>query len=240
MSWERFCLLGMMPVLVATLVASSTFAVEPVIHYTFEDSLANSGTGGSKYDAKVYTTKEKEDSASSNGSISYVAGQKGKALDITNTQGDKYGTFIGVEYAMPKQGTIAMWYYAGKSGKFYNHEPLFDGIEAPVEPGAVNSYSENIWEAWIYRGGMLRGRLHFRDEELQYFNAVCADLNALGGCEKWYHIAMTWDTSDTSQESLKLYVDGQLSSTAPLGWAPPPRFYVCRRQRSQLRLHWHL
>ena len=225
MSRGYFSFLVVISLSVIVLSVVPAFAVDPVIHYRFEDSLANSGSGGSKYDAKLYTTAEGEDAVPAEGAISYVEGPEGKAIDIANPKGEKRGAFIGVEYKMPEQGTLAMWYYTGKSAKFRNNQPLFDGIEALAKPKTFNSYSETFWEAWIYGSGMVRGRVHHIDKERNYLDAVAADLSAVDGNRKWFHFVMTWDKNDPSDESLKLYINGQLSSTAPLGWVPPPEIF---------------
>lgn len=218
MNWKSF---GFLAVATALFVAPA-LAVDPVIHYAFEGSLANSGTGGSAYDGQIYTTIGTVGGTPS-GSMAYIAGPDGQAIDFTNTKGANYGTFLGVNYTLPEQGTLAMWYKTDETG-FYNYEPVFDVVEAPAAPGAVNTYNANIWEAWIYDSGLLRARADF--PKGNYINAVDADLNPLGGPGDWYHIAMSWDKNEASNESLKLYVNGELYGAATLAWADAPAM-VC-------------
>ena len=204
---------------IAALVVSPALAVDPVIHYTFDGSLANSGTGGSIYDAQLYTTIETV-GGTATGSSAYVSGQVGQALDFTNVLGSNYGTFAAVEYTMPEQGTIALWYQTDSSG-FYNYEPIFDSVEAIAAPGESNTYNGNAWEAWIYSDGVLRGRM---DALSTYtVSTYDADLNPTGSGE-WYHIAVSWDKNGVSDENLKLYVNGQLTGVSALAWTDPGSF----------------
>lgn len=220
--------LGLMAVVIAALVMTGpAAAVDPVIHYTFTGgSIANSGTGGAAYNAVLYDSLD----ADPTGNTATIAGPVGDAFDLINTQDDKRGAFLGVNYAMPDQGTLAMWYQVGNPG-FYDHEPIFDMVEAiPVPGGVGNSYDANAWEAWIYGAGHIRGRLGYTSTGItpaNYYFAVDADMSAVGAPNKtWSHLAVTWDKNDTSGENLKLYVNGQLSSAANLYWTAPST-YLC-------------
>lgn len=217
MNWKCFVFL-----FIVAFVTSPALAVEPVIHYKFDNSLANSGTGGEKYDAKVYGTKKAKD-AKQCGSIAYVDGPDGTALDLCNHKGFHHGTFIGVEYTMKEQGTIAMWYYAGGS-RFYNYEAVFDGINEVAKPGKKNKFHETHWEAWIYSTGLLRARIGNQNSN-NFFQTVSTDLLALGGTKKWYHIAITWDKNDKSTENMKLYINGQLHGGGIVKWEDPPKIF---------------
>jgi len=211
-------------------MAGPAAAVDPVIHYTFDDgTLTNSGSGGATYNGAIYQTVQTV-GGTPGGSVAYVAGPSGAlALDVTNTQGSNYGTFLGVQYAMPEQGTLAMWYQVGNPG-FYSYEPVFDMVEAIAPEGTTNTYDANAWEAWIYSAGHLRGRLGYTSTGLQpanYYYAFDADMSAVGAPNgDWCHLAITWDKNDTSGENLKLYVDGKLSSVANLSWTAPGA-YLC-------------
>ncbi|MBN1590868.1 MAG: PEP-CTERM sorting domain-containing protein [Pirellulales bacterium] len=215
MRWKYFCLLAAM----AALITSPALAVDPVIHYTFESgSLANSGTGGATYDGVIYDTLD----ADPTGDTAIISGPVGDALDLINTQDNPRGAFLGANYVMPDQGTLAMWYQVGNPG-FYNHEPVFDMVEAVATPTTTNTYGSalgNVWEAWIYSDGLLRGRVNAPVNN--YFESYDADLRALSGANgAWYHFAVSWDKNDTSGASQKFYINGQLSSTASIAWEAP-------------------
>ena len=218
MNFKCFSLLAV----VAALIATPALAVDPVVHLTFDgQDLTNSGTGTAT--AALYTTYAA--TPGDPGSADYVAGVGGGyALDFTNTpQADNYGTFAAVDYVLPEQGTIALWYQVGNPG-FYDYEPIFDSVEAIADPGVNNTYNGNAWEAWIYSDGMLRARM---DAASKYtINTGDADLNPTGPNNTWHHIAISWDKNEVSDESLKLYVNGQLTGTSSVAWVDPGNF-VC-------------
>ena len=214
--------LGLMALaIVALAMAGPAAAVDPVIHYTFTGgSLANSGTGGSTLDGVIYDSLDGDPT----GNTATITGPVGDALDLLNTQDNPRGAFLGVQYAMPDQGTLAMWYQVGNPG-FYNYEPVFDMVDTIADASTTNTYDANSWEAWIYSNGCLRGRMTAPVNN--FYNSFDADMSAVGAPNgTWCHLAITWDKNDTSSESLKLYVNGQLSSAATLGWVDPGT-YLC-------------
>ena len=209
-----------MAIAVIALLTGTAWAVDPVIHWTFDGDFANSGTGGAAYDGVLV------DGAS--GTNAFVPGVSGQALDFGHpspaagsaagnmTDGD----YVAVDYTLPDAGTIAMWYQVAP---YYNYQSLFDvvGEDTSVDPPVP--YSGNNWEMWIYNNGMIRGR----QADAGNFNyAVDADLNANGGAGNWIHVAYTWDKNDASSAGQKLFINGQLASAEQTAWVDPPATFA--------------
>ncbi len=141
----------------------------------------------------------------------YVAGQQSSALDLQNVSDPPVSTggqYVSVDYQLPDQGTIVLWYYADP---FYNFQTIFD-----------NSADSNDWETWIYADGRLRSRIDSNSGQVTY------DLNAAGGDDQWFHIAYSWDRSDGTAAAAKMYVNGNLVGTDDiLPWVVPgTTFYL--------------
>ena len=197
-------------VAVIVLIASQAAAVDPVVYLPFEGDFTNQGTGGSLYDGFLVQ--------GTTGSYTFAAGptDQGQCLDIDNDGSLKTdGTFLAVDYTLPDQGTIALWYYAEP---WYNYQTIYDNGTA----------SSEHWEMWIYDTGMLRTRPNNSHPEYGYnAAAVQADMNAAGGPSNWYHIAYSWDRNDTSAQATKLYIDGNLADSTYMAWIDPgPSFYL--------------
>ncbi len=197
-------------VILIGLIAGQAAAVDPVVYLPFEGDLTNQGTGGSAYDAAIVQ--------GDTGGYSFVAGPGGlgQSLNIDNTGSLKTGgTYLAVDYTLPDQGSIALWYYAEP---FYNYQSVYDNATASPEH----------WEMWIYNDGRLRTRPNNNHPLYGYDGAqVTANLNTVGGAENWYHIAYTWDRYDSGRDATKLYVNGRLADFNYMAWSDPgPTFYL--------------
>ena len=101
----------------------------PVIHWNFDDTLENAGSGGVAYDATIVGD-----------SAVFIDGRHVRALDLQNSPGSATGgQHVGVDYSLPDSGTVALWYYVDP---YYNYQSVFD-----------NSADPNDWEFWIYNDG---------------------------------------------------------------------------------------
>ncbi len=78
----------------------------PVVHWTFDGTPTNSGSGGSAFDAGL------------SGSPRYTAGAFGRGLALDGTN-----DVASVVYPFPEQGAIALWY---RPAAFYNFNTVFD------------------------------------------------------------------------------------------------------------------
>lgn len=167
--------------------------VAPVIHWRFDGTLANSGTGGAAYDATVVDGP--------GGSNGFAAGRRAQALDLENTPGSSTdGDYVSVNYTLPEEGTISLWY---KPEPWYNYQTIFD-----------NSVHNDDWEFWIYADGNARFRV------TRGTTGVTYDLDNLGGPGQWYHMAVTWDRNGSNVD-LQLFVNGLLRQSATTAWSDP-------------------
>ncbi len=168
--------------------------VQPVIHYSFEGNLANSGTGGATYDGTLIDTPGLNEPP-------YGPGTVGLGLDLrentiqSNTEGDA----VSVDYVLTDNGTIMFDYTVDQ---FYNYQSLW-----------TNSADANDWEMWIYQDGILRGRV--QDSAIASY-----DLNLLDGFGT-YQVAFTWERTDDNVD-VKLYIDGEMVNETFAGpWVDP-------------------
>jgi len=129
------------------------------------------------------------------GMAEYVDGKRGQGLRLDG----KGNGIASVPYQLPVQGTVALWF---KPESFYNFNTVFDTDGHPDQ-----------WEMWVTQDGKLRFRLAGGSGDL------ACDLNALGGADKWYHLAVTWDCVDTA--TAMLYVDGVERAAGPVRWVMP-------------------
>lgn len=175
---------------VGLFVAGITQGATPVIHWSFDNTPTNSGSGGSSYDATlvngpVYTTG--------------VVGTAGISLDGVDD-------YVSVNYTLPDQGSIALWYYAKP---WYNFQSIFD-----------NSADGNQWEMWIGDSGEIASRI-------KYLIGNCTfDLDNLNSSNHWYHLVYIWDKAG---DIARLYVNGseRASDTIDAGWVNPgATFYL--------------
>jgi hypothetical protein len=120
-------------------LAGVLYGQTPVVHWTFDNTAANSGSGGAAYDATLVN------------SPGYVAGQVGShGLDLVKANSQ----YVSVPYVLPDQGTIALWYYVRS---YYNYNSVFD-----------NSVNKDDWEMWIYSDGRLRPRIDDGSGDVTY------------------------------------------------------------------------
>ena len=177
---------------------------QPLIHWKFDGDYANSGTLGAAGDAVLVS--------GANGSAAFSTAKGDLGLDLDNvgsTANKTNGTYVKVDYQLPEQGTVMMWYYAEP---FYNYQSIFD-----------NSAHQDDWEMWIYGDARLKSRIRGTSGETTY-----DDLNSLSGPGNWYHIAYTWDKNNATGTAANLYVDGVLraSDDIPTWIAPGNTFYL--------------
>ncbi len=166
-------------------------APAPVIHWTFDGNAANTGTGGPAYNATI---------VHGNASNAYVSGRHGQALVLGNTPGTSVnGDYVSTPYTFADQGTVSLWY---RPEAWYNYQTIFD-----------NSVNPDYWEFWIYADGNARFRVN-NDAGVTY------DLDNLGGPNRWYHMAVTWNRNGSNVD-LQLFVNGILRSTATSLWRDP-------------------
>lgn len=173
----------------------------PVIHWQFNGDLLNSGTGGSLYNATIVD--------GANGTNGFAPGRIGQALDLNNPSSSPISTggdYVQVQYTLPEKGTIALWY---KPEPWYNYQTLFD-----------NSVNQDQWECWIYQDGILRFRTSTTGTPLSY------DLDNLGGPNQWYHVAITWEKTQTDTVNAQLFVNGVLrASSTNMSWITPGAYF---------------
>jgi len=101
------------------LALGKPLAVEPLVHWTFDDwTLASRGTGGATYNGTLV------------GAASFTNGIAGGGLRFNGTRG--YAT---LNHALGDQGTIAFWY---KPMRFYDYGTMFD----------ISAHADR-WEMWI-------------------------------------------------------------------------------------------
>lgn len=167
--------------------------VDPVIHYSFEANLQNSGSGGATYDGTLLDTPGINEPP-------YGPGSVGQGLDLSeNPDAITGGDAVAVDYELTDNGTIVFDYQVDK---FYDFQSLW-----------TNSVDANDWEMWIYNTGILRGRV---DSD----GPVSFDLNVAGGLDETYQIAFTWQR-DNDTVAVELYVDGELQGEASGRWIDP-------------------
>jgi hypothetical protein len=171
--------------------------VPPVIHYQFEGSLANSGSGGATYDATLLDTPGVNDAV-------FGTGSQGLGLDLRENPVSQAagGDAVSVDYTLTDNGTIVFDYQVDE---YYNFQSLW-----------TNSVDANDWEMWVFQDGVVRGRV--QDSAIASY-----DLDLLGGLGETYQIGFTWERSDDgSTVNVKLYVDGELRQETLSGpWVDP-------------------
>lgn len=101
----------------AQALCSGTPDSRPVIHWTFDGTAKNIGTGGARYDAIL------------SGSPEYVAGVRGKGLQLDGAE-----VLASAPYQLPLRGAVALWF---KPDGFYNHNTIFDNN--------INADSWEMW-----------------------------------------------------------------------------------------------
>ncbi len=162
----------------------------PVVHWTFDGgSATNLGSGGSLYQAAF------------NGAPAFTNGMDGTSLVL-----DGVDDYAACGYALPEQGTIALWY---RPDFFYNYNSVFD-----------NFIDKDWWEMWIYGDGRLTFRVKNDGSGQMFYN-----LDNLSGSNHWYHIALTWDR--TAARTV-LYINGAVCGTGTItSWETPgAEFYI--------------
>ena len=140
--------------------------IDPIIHYTFDGHLSNSGTGQATYDGTLLDTAGVNDGILSGGKLDLRENPVSQAVD---------GDAVSVDIELPESGTIVFNY---EVDEYYNFQSLF-----------TNSIEPNDWEMWIYNDGRVRGRV----EGDAY---VTFDLDTLEGPGEAYEIAFTWERED--------------------------------------------
>ena len=111
-------------------VHASVAEYMPVVYVSFDESTANTGAGGARYDATLFG-----DPVWTNGLNSI-----GKALAL-----DGVDDYVSVPYRLAASGSVSLWYYA--PGPWYNYNSLFD-----------NSMHADYYECWIDETGTLQFR----------------------------------------------------------------------------------
>ena len=91
-------------------------AATPVVHWTFDGVVTNTGSGGATYDGTL------------SGNVAYTNGITGQGARLPGGDND----WVSLPYTFGNQGTIALWY---KPEAFYDHNTVFD-----------NSSNSNQWE----------------------------------------------------------------------------------------------
>jgi hypothetical protein len=165
----------------------------PVIEWKFDGNLANSGSGGSAYDATIVDGP--------NGSNAIVSTPHGQGLDLGQSNYSTGGDYVSANYKLADQGTIALWYYAEP---WYNYQTIFD-----------NSINGDYWECWVYGDGLARFRVNNDNA-----TAVDYDLDNLGGPRRWNHFAFTWQR-DGANVDLAMYINGTLYKQNRALWRDP-------------------
>lgn len=168
----------------------------PVIHYTFDETLANAGTGGAARDGTLVDPGE--------GVMSYIDGPLGKAMDlaqVANNPALGTGTYVEVNYTMPDEGTMSFW--VKPKSPYFNYNSVVD-----------NSVEKDDWEMWVYTDGRARFRIQ-SDAWAEY------DLDNAGGTEDWTHVAVTWLRNGTSV-GVTMFVNGeQVAGDVSGSWVAP-------------------
>jgi hypothetical protein len=169
----------------------------PAIHWKLDGDLLNSGTLGSDYDAVA--------ASGANGTPIFTPTLYGQGLFLDNDPAASTdGAYLGVQYALPETGTIALWYYARD---YYNYQSIFD-----------NSVFENDWEMWIYNDGRVRARV----AQSPASGVVTYDLDELDGPNSWYHIVYTWDRQGNTA---RLYLNGGFAAEGGItSWTDPGEY----------------
>ncbi|MEZ6120419.1 MAG: LamG domain-containing protein [Pirellulaceae bacterium] len=166
----------------------------PVIHYRFDGTLENSGTGGETYNLDFLDGGANENI--------FTDSDQGMALDLRENPVSQAtdGDAVSVDYELTDAGTILFDYQVDE---YYNYQSLW-----------TNSVEPNDWEMWIYNDGIVRGRV----EGDAY---VSFDLDTLSGLGESYEIAFTWER-DGDNVAVKLFVDGELRDQDLTGtWVIP-------------------
>ena len=152
------------------------------------------------------------------GTNAYASGMVGNCLDLglveaaLPTETKMNGDYVAIDYTMPDEGTVALWYLTTDPN--YSYETLWD-----------NSVSGDNWECWIQSNGYVKFRV---SDVWLTENRVEWDLDNLNGDYpdtyegEWEHIAVTWKKlTDTTME-MSLYVNGvQRASQGAAAWSTP-------------------
>ena len=102
----------------------------PVVRVSFEESVANTGTGGARYEAVLL------------GGPVWTNGLNGKGMALAL---DGVDDAVSVPYRLSASGSVALWYYV--PGPWYNYNSIFD-----------NSVHNDHYECWIDEWGNLQFR----------------------------------------------------------------------------------
>lgn len=173
---------------------------QPVIRYSFDDNLNNSGTGGAVYNAVLHDEPGRNDNL-------FTPTAMGQGLDLrenpvstpsTETNGD----YLSVDYQLTDSGTIEV---SLTPDKFYNYLTVWS-----------NSVHGNAWESWVTSAGNLAARANNATSG----SALDFHLPITGGLDTTHHIAFTWERDGASMES-RLYVDGVLRERTTEAWLDP-------------------
>jgi hypothetical protein len=189
-------------------------AAQPVIRYTFDGNLANSGTGGATYDGVFH------DGPSATGQ-QYAPTNFGQGLDLTSNPsatnsrgttpnlatGTDNGKYVSVDYMPADQGTIELRF---SSSVTYDFQTLWS-----------NSAHGNAWEAWVYGASANLDRLAARLNNSANAGDTDFALPLVGGISQTHHIAYTWNRNGSTVDT-RLYVDGELREVQMGGpWLNP-------------------
>lgn len=175
-------------------------AAQPVIYYKFNDSLANSGTGGSTYDAVVQGPNP----------TSYAAAAFGNGLDLSSNPSNGangiasntgQGNYLSVDYKLATSGTIATRFTAVE---LYNWSTVWS-----------NSVGIDDWESWVYADGRFATRAKSGTPNNLAYN-IFQLVDPTGS----NHFAFTWQK--IGEEVLtRLFVNGQFVDERLTAWAEP-------------------
>ncbi|MBN1590867.1 MAG: hypothetical protein JW888_15245 [Pirellulales bacterium] len=165
--------------------------IAPVVRLEFEGNLTNQGTGGATYNGQLIN--------GSQGTITYETGINQQAIHLQNPDSPTNGDGVAVPITLGDVGTISFWC---KLDSFYDSQTLFD-----------NSSNADDWKAFVSSAGIATFRLEAGSE-------VAYDLDAIGGEDRWCHMAVTWFKAGSSAV-LNLYVDGLLRDVDEGTWVDP-------------------
>jgi hypothetical protein len=172
---------------------------QPIIYYKFNDSLANSGTGGSSLDAVVVGPN----------ATAYSSAPFGNGLDLSSNPNngatgvdskDGTGNYLSVNYTLPDSGTIAT---RVQVQTLYNYVTLWS-----------NSSNGNDWESWIYGDGRIAARA---DRGTPIVGRNIYDLDDPAASN---HIAYTWERTGDSL-LVRMYVNGEFVDERVGAWRDP-------------------
>ena len=181
------------------------YSVPPLIHYTFEGNMNNSGSGGATYNAG-------NDGPGTNMSYETADGVHpalGKYLKLNNgditTGGDR--VVIPLEVSSITHGTMSFWL---REDSHYFYNSIFNCPE-----------NNGDWEMWIYgdanqRADMYRARI---DSGYVSTNPEVSEYGD-GGLGVWNHYTFRWVMEENGIEcNYQLFLNGQLVDTCFGTWA---------------------